>query len=139
MPAATPPQPAQSLKPVTYSEYPRYPKLEELIATLHRLRAPGGCVWDSEQTHETLVQYLIEETHELIEAIETGTQQAAPCRNSDPNIVSKIMQGVFGGSKRYGDRRAVPARAGPGGRDPDRPVEKADPSARRGDRDPALR
>jgi XTP/dITP diphosphohydrolase len=74
MPAATPPQPAQSLKPVTYSEYPRYPKLEELIATLHRLRAPGGCVWDSEQTHETLVQYLIEETHELIEAIETGTR-----------------------------------------------------------------
>ena len=74
MPEATPPQPAQSLTPVTYSEYPRYPKLEELIATLHRLRAPGGCVWDSEQTHETLVQYLIEETHELIEAIETGTR-----------------------------------------------------------------
>ncbi|HEX2281826.1 MAG TPA: hypothetical protein VHG52_08690, partial [Thermomicrobiales bacterium] len=33
------------------------------------------------------------------EAIETGTQNAAPCRNSDPNIVTEIMQGVFAGAK----------------------------------------
>jgi len=50
----------------------QHPKLEELIATLERLRAPGGCAWDREQTHESLVRYLIEETHELVEAIETG-------------------------------------------------------------------
>jgi XTP/dITP diphosphohydrolase len=48
-----------------------HPKLDELIATLERLRAPGGCAWDREQTHESLVQYLVEETFELVEAIET--------------------------------------------------------------------
>jgi XTP/dITP diphosphohydrolase len=36
-----------------------------------RLRGPGGCPWDAEQTHESLVRYLIEETAELVEAIET--------------------------------------------------------------------
>jgi XTP/dITP diphosphohydrolase len=50
----------------------QHPQLEELIATLERLRAPGGCAWDREQTHESLVRYLIEETHELVDAIETG-------------------------------------------------------------------
>jgi XTP/dITP diphosphohydrolase len=52
-----------------------YPKLEELIAVLHQLRAPGGCVWDAEQTHESLVQYLIEESYELVDAIETGDRE----------------------------------------------------------------
>ena len=49
-----------------------HPKLEELIAVLERLRAPGGCAWDREQTHESLVQYLIEESYELMDAIEAG-------------------------------------------------------------------
>jgi XTP/dITP diphosphohydrolase len=48
------------------------PKLDELVATMHRLRAPGGCAWDRDQTHASLVQYLTEETYELIEAIEAG-------------------------------------------------------------------
>lgn len=51
------------------------PRLEELVDTLERLRAPGGCAWDREQTHASLVQYLIEETYELIEAIESGTRE----------------------------------------------------------------
>jgi XTP/dITP diphosphohydrolase len=51
------------------------PKLDELVATLHRLRAPGGCVWDRDQTHASLVQYLVEETYELIEAIENGGRE----------------------------------------------------------------
>ncbi len=49
-----------------------HPKLDELIAVLERLRAPGGCAWDREQTHESLVQYLVEETYELVDAIEAG-------------------------------------------------------------------
>lgn len=49
-----------------------HPKLEELIAVLEHLRAPGGCAWDRDQTHASLVQYLVEETYELIDAIETG-------------------------------------------------------------------
>ncbi|HRP99690.1 MAG TPA: MazG family protein [Terrimesophilobacter sp.] len=49
-----------------------HPKLDELIGVLERLRAPGGCAWDREQTHESLVRYLIEETFELVDAIESG-------------------------------------------------------------------
>lgn len=49
-------------------------ELEKLIDTAHLLRAPGGCPWDAEQTHRSLIQYLLEETHELIEAIEAGSR-----------------------------------------------------------------
>ena len=50
-------------------------ELERLVAVTALLRAPGGCPWDAEQTHESLVQYLTEETHELIEAIESGSRE----------------------------------------------------------------
>jgi XTP/dITP diphosphohydrolase len=39
---------------------------------MDRLRSPGGCPWDAEQTHESLARYLVEETYEVLEAIETG-------------------------------------------------------------------
>jgi XTP/dITP diphosphohydrolase len=52
-----------------------HPQLDELIATLERLRAPGGCPWDREQTHESLVRYLVEESAELVEAIEDGSRE----------------------------------------------------------------
>lgn len=44
--------------------------LDRLRSILARLRAPGGCQWDRAQTHKSLVPYLIEETYEVIEAIE---------------------------------------------------------------------
>ena len=46
------------------------PELSRLVAVMHRLRA--GCPWDAEQTHESLVRYLVEETLEVVEAIEAG-------------------------------------------------------------------
>lgn len=46
--------------------------LREAVAVMDRLYSPGGCPWDREQTHESLVHYLLEEAHELAEAIETG-------------------------------------------------------------------
>ncbi|KQP56037.1 MazG family protein [Agreia sp. Leaf283] len=51
-----------------------YPKLDELVRTVARLRGPGGCAWDADQTHESLVQYLVEESYELVEALESGTR-----------------------------------------------------------------
>src|SRR4051794_9897046 len=39
---------------------------------MDRLRSPGGCPWDAAQTHESLTRYLLEETYEVLEAIETG-------------------------------------------------------------------
>jgi XTP/dITP diphosphohydrolase len=45
-------------------------ELVRAAAVMDRLRSPGGCPWDAEQTHESLRQYLVEETYELLEAIE---------------------------------------------------------------------
>jgi XTP/dITP diphosphohydrolase len=47
-------------------------RLLDLVAVMDRLRSPGGCPWDAEQTPESLVKYLIEESHEAAEAIESG-------------------------------------------------------------------
>lgn len=46
-----------------------FSKLRDIIA---ELRGPNGCPWDKEQTHESLKKYLIEETYEVIEAINSG-------------------------------------------------------------------
>jgi XTP/dITP diphosphohydrolase len=51
-----------------------HPHLESLIATMARLRGAEGCPWDAEQTHATLVPYLLEEVFELVEALESGTR-----------------------------------------------------------------
>jgi MazG family protein len=45
---------------------------EKLVAVQARLRAPGGCPWDREQTHQSLRTYLIEEAYEVLEALESG-------------------------------------------------------------------
>lgn len=42
----------------------------DLVALMDRLRSPGGCPWDARQTHESLVEYLVEEAYETVEAIE---------------------------------------------------------------------
>lgn len=44
----------------------------DLVAVMNRLRSPGGCPWDAEQSHTTLVQYLVEETYETVDAIDRG-------------------------------------------------------------------
>jgi MazG family protein len=46
---------------------------EDLVAVQARLRAPGGCPWDREQTHITLRTFLIEEAYEVLDAIEKGS------------------------------------------------------------------
>ena len=45
---------------------------EKLVALQARLRGPGGCPWDREQTHESLRKFLIEETYEVLDAMETA-------------------------------------------------------------------
>src|SRR5579859_3094905 len=51
---------------------PYRPGIESLFEVVARLRAPDGCPWDREQTHESLRPYLLEETYELLEAIDAG-------------------------------------------------------------------
>jgi MazG family protein len=45
-------------------------KFERLVALMARLRAPGGCPWDREQTFDTIKPYTLEETYEVLEAID---------------------------------------------------------------------
>ena len=50
-------------------------QLARLRALMHRLRAPGGCPWDAEQTHASLVPNLIEEAYETVDTIQRGDLQ----------------------------------------------------------------
>ena len=47
------------------------PSFAKLAAVMARLRAPGGCPWDREQTHSTLRTYLIEEAYEVLDALDS--------------------------------------------------------------------
>jgi tetrapyrrole methylase family protein/MazG family protein len=51
-------------------------RLLDLVKVMAHLRAPGGCPWDAEQTHRTLARHLLEETHELLEAIDADDADA---------------------------------------------------------------
>ena len=57
-------------------EFDHLPPVDRLRAIMHRLRAPGGCPWDAEQTHESLLPHLIEEAYEVAEAIRSGDRDA---------------------------------------------------------------
>ncbi|WP_236683091.1 MazG family protein [Demequina globuliformis] len=48
--------------------------LTRLVEVMDRLRSPGGCPWDAEQTHETLIKHALEEAYELAEAVESGSR-----------------------------------------------------------------
>lgn len=48
----------------------------DLVEVMDRLRSPGGCPWDARQTHRSLVEYLVEEAYETVEAIETDDRDA---------------------------------------------------------------
>jgi XTP/dITP diphosphohydrolase len=50
--------------------------LQRLVAVMDQLRSPGGCPWDAEQTHESLLKYLLEESYEFIDAVEKNDRAA---------------------------------------------------------------
>jgi len=50
-------------------------EIEKLQRTMARLREPGGCPWDQEQTHASLARCLIDETSELLETIDQGDME----------------------------------------------------------------
>lgn len=67
---------------------------DELTSVMARLRAPGGCPWDREQTYESLSQYLLEECYETFDAI-----QEAAATGETHNLVEELgdvlLQVVF--------------------------------------------
>ena len=65
-------------------------QIERLRAIMHRLRAPGGCSWDAEQTHESLVSNLLEEAYEVVAAIRSGDGE-----NLQEELGDLLLQVVF--------------------------------------------
>lgn len=61
-----------------------------LVAVMDRLRSPGGCPWDAEQTHLSLVPYALEEVHELAEAVDAGDRE-----NLREELGDVLLQVVF--------------------------------------------
>jgi MazG family protein len=53
-------------------------KFEKAVSIMARLRAPGGCPWDREQTFDTIKRYTLEETYEVLEAIDSRDWQELP-------------------------------------------------------------
>ena len=49
-------------------------QLQRLVEVMDRLRSPGGCPWDAEQTHESLLKYLLEESYEFVDAVHSGNR-----------------------------------------------------------------
>jgi len=65
-------------------------EFERLVALQARLRGPNGCPWDREQTHESLRRFLIEETYEVLDAMESGDP-----RNFSSELGDLLLQVVF--------------------------------------------
>jgi len=76
-------------------------RLLDVVAVMDRLRSPGGCPWDAEQTHQSLVPYLLEEAHEAAEALEAGDRAAAREELGDV-----LLQVVFHARVAAEDQRA---------------------------------
>lgn len=64
--------------------------LSDLLAIMARLRAPDGCPWDRKQTHSSLLNYLIEESYEFIDAVEAGDKA-----NMREELGDVLLQVVF--------------------------------------------
>ena len=61
----------------------------DIVETLH---APGGCPWDREQTHESLKRHLLEESYEVIEAIDQGNPAVLSEELGDLMVQSAVLQ-----------------------------------------------
>ncbi len=67
---------------------------DELVAVMNRLRAPGGCPWDHEQTYASLAQYLLEEAYETFDAIQEA-DQTGDTANLREELGDLLLQVIF--------------------------------------------
>src|SRR6266851_3411649 len=67
---------------------------DELVSVMARLRAPGGCPWDHEQTYGSLAQYLLEEAYETFDAIQEA-DQTGDTANLREELGDLLLQVVF--------------------------------------------
>jgi MazG family protein len=73
---------------------PMSEKFNELVAVMARLRAPGGCPWDREQTYGSLAQYLLEEAYETFDAIQEA-DSTGDVTNLKEELGDLLLQVVF--------------------------------------------
>ena len=71
-----------------------FEKFDELVAVMARLRAPGGCPWDREQTYGSLAQYLLEEAYEAFDAIQEA-EQTGDTAHLKEELGDLLLQVVF--------------------------------------------
>jgi uncharacterized protein YabN with tetrapyrrole methylase and pyrophosphatase domain len=64
-------------------------RFERLVEIMRALRAPDGCPWDREQTHASLRPFVLEETYEVLEAIESG-QPANSAKSSATSCSRRV-------------------------------------------------
>jgi XTP/dITP diphosphohydrolase len=87
-------------------------QLQRLVEVMNTLRSPGGCPWDAEQTHESLLKYLLEESYEFVDAVQSGNRvdmreelgdvllqvyfhaRMAEEHSTDPFSIEDIAQGI---------------------------------------------
>jgi MazG family protein len=69
-------------------------KFDELVRVMEKLRAPGGCPWDREQTYESLGQYLLEESYEAFDAIQEANE-TGDTTNLQEELGDVLLQVVF--------------------------------------------
>ncbi|CAN5742738.1 nucleoside triphosphate pyrophosphohydrolase [soil metagenome] len=100
MQAIRPPQPPRIPTPLTEGATPDLagsptversgPAFERLVAIMARLRAPGGCPWDAEQTHQSLAVHLLEEANETLDAIDSANMH-----DLEEELGDLLLQVVF--------------------------------------------
>jgi XTP/dITP diphosphohydrolase len=74
---------------------PKGSALLDLVATETRLRGPGGCPWDAEQTHASLARHLVEEVYEVLDAIEEEGTAAGGPEHLREELGDLLLQVVF--------------------------------------------
>lgn len=74
---------------MAYNEEASIEALRALLKTVYRLRAPGGCPWDREQTHQSLRKFLVEETYETLEVLD---QIDEPSKLKDPSVKNAFVE-----------------------------------------------
>ncbi len=79
-------------------------RFERAVAIMARLRAPGGCPWDREQTFDSIKPYTLEETYEVLEAIDNRDWDELARRTGRPAAASAFLFARWRRSRALFDR-----------------------------------
>jgi tetrapyrrole methylase family protein/MazG family protein len=87
-------------------EAQRRPDFHDLVRVIARLRAPDGCPWDREQTYVSLKRFVLEESYEVLEAIDSGDPERL-CDELGDLLLQVVLQAQLGREDGYFDIRDV--------------------------------